>query len=80
MEKRTMELTEMVFNGPNIADAIEKVCAKKGAGGIDGKSTEDFINEFKEKKINFVKIYEKVLNREYMLICILFYPVISKLK
>ena len=66
MEKRTMTLTEIVFDGSNIADAIDKVCANKGAGGIDGKSTEDFKNEFKEGKVNFVKIREEVLNRSYI--------------
>ena len=60
-----MRLLDEVLDGRNLADAMNKVIANKGAGGIDKITTEKFKEEFAKGNINFEEIKEQIRNRKY---------------
>jgi len=64
-ERTSMRLLDEVLDGRNLADAMNKVIANKGAGGIDKITTEKFKEEFAKGNINFEEIKEQIRNRKY---------------
>jgi group II intron reverse transcriptase/maturase len=56
------ELLEKILENKNMNEAYKKVCAKKGAGGIDGMEIEDLDGYIRE---NWNSIKERIRNREY---------------
>ena len=60
-----MRLLDEVLDGRNLVDAMNKVIANKGAGGIDKITTEKFKEEFAKGNINFEEIKEQIRNRKY---------------
>ena len=64
-ERTSMRLLDEVLDGRNLADAMNKVIANKGAGGIDKITTEKFKEEFAKGNINFEEIKEQLRNRKY---------------
>ena len=64
-ERTSMRLLDEVLDARNIADAMNKVTANKGAGGIDKVTTEKFKEEFAKGNINFEEIKEQIRNRKY---------------
>lgn len=64
-EQTNMEILENVLDAGNLVDAMNKVLANKGAGGIDKVTTEKFKEEFEKGNINFEEIKEQIRNRKY---------------
>lgn len=56
------ELLDRILHKDNMNEAYKKVCANKGAGGVDGVSTEE-LGEY--IKTNWPTIKEQILRREY---------------
>ena len=56
------ELLDKILHKDNMNEAYKKVCANKGAGGVDGVSTEE-LGEY--IKANWPTIKEQILRREY---------------
>jgi group II intron reverse transcriptase/maturase len=56
------ELLDKILHKDNMNEAYKKVCANKGAGGVDGVSTEE-LGEY--IKTNWPTIKEQILRREY---------------
>ncbi len=60
-----MELLEKILDGRNIAEAIDKVVANKGAAGIDKITVEQLQEYIQSDTINFEEIKEQIRNRKY---------------
>ncbi len=60
-----MELLEKILDGRNIAEAIDKVVANKGAAGIDKITVEQLQEYIQNGTINFEEIKEQIRNRKY---------------
>ena len=56
------ELLEQILSRENMFAALNKVKANKGAGGIDGISTEEIDQYLKN---NWVEIRDKIRRRKY---------------
>lgn len=56
------QLLEEILSRNNMMLAYKRVVANKGAGGVDGISTEDVKQHFTE---NWEKIREQIRNRKY---------------
>ena len=64
-EQTSMRLLEEVLDGRNLVDAMNKVLANKGAGGIDKVTTKQFKEAFNSGEVNFEEIKEQIRNRKY---------------
>ena len=60
-----MELLENILDGGNIADAINKVVANKGAAGIDSISVEQFQEKVGNGEIKFEEIKQQIRELSY---------------
>ena len=56
------ELLEKILSKDNMNTAYKRVCANKGAGGVDGVSVEELGDHIKE---NWESIRNQIRNREY---------------
>ena len=56
------ELLEKILSNDNMNAAYKRVCANKGAGGVDEVTTEELKDYIKE---NWDRIRERIRNREY---------------
>ena len=56
------ELLDKILHKDNMNEAYKKVCANKGAGGVDGVSTDE-LGEY--IKAHWSTIKEQILRREY---------------
>ena len=56
------ELLEKILSKENMNEAYKRVCANKGAGGVDGVNVEELGDYIKE---NWEVIKEQIMNREY---------------
>ena len=57
------ELLEKILSKDNMNAAYKRVCANKGAGGIDGVTVEELGNYIKE---NWDSIRNQIRRREYL--------------
>ncbi len=55
------ELLEKILSNDNMNAAYKRVCANKGAGGVDEVTTEELKDYIKE---NWDRIRERIRNRE----------------
>jgi len=56
------ELLEKILNNRNMNEAYKKVCANKGAGGVDGMELEELDKYIRE---NWNSIKEQIRMRSY---------------
>ena len=56
------ELLEKILDNRNMNEAYEKVCANKGAGGVDGMEIKELDGYIRE---NWDSIREQIRKREY---------------
>ena len=56
------ELLEKILDKKNMNEAYKKVCANKGAGGVDGMELEE-LDEYIRK--NWDSIREQIMKRSY---------------
>ena len=56
------ELLEKILSPDNMNTAYKRVCANKGAGGVDGVTVEELRDYIRE---NWEGIREQIINRKY---------------